>query len=102
MTEGHSTGFFDVMLLIVGCAVAFFGFRLINQQYLFDRQMTWSMIIAIFLWLILLVLFILSSMNVDAGRRQLKEIRLLNAVIRDQVTEITILKEDLGKKDLKK
>lgn len=85
---------FDIMLLIVGIAVAYLGYRLINLQYQFEGQMSWLMIVSIFLWLILLVLFILSSMTVDSSRQQLKEIRILNELLQNEIREVEILKKD--------
>ena len=68
---------FEVILLIVSIAVAFLGFHLINQAYVVEKEITWMMIIAIFNWLMLLVLFILLSLTVDISKKQLAEIKNL-------------------------
>lgn len=68
---------FEVILLIVGIAVAFLGFIIINQIYKVDNQIGWLTVIAIFDWLTLLVLFIALSLAVDTSRKQLEEIKNL-------------------------
>ncbi|MBI2523364.1 hypothetical protein HYW19_03170 [Candidatus Woesearchaeota archaeon] len=68
---------FEVILLIVGVAASFLGFQLINQAYTAEKQITWMTLIAIFDWLMLLVLFILLSLTVDTSKKQLAEIRNL-------------------------
>ncbi len=65
---------FELMILIVGCAAVILGFNLINRVYITDYVMGWPMVISIFTWLILLVLFILLSINVDSTKQTLKEI----------------------------
>ena len=68
---------FEVIILVIGIATAFLGFHLINQAYVVEKEITWMMIIAIFNWLMLLVLFILLSLTVDTSKKQLLEIRNL-------------------------
>jgi len=78
---------FELMVLIVGCAAVILGFNLINRVYITDYVMGWPMVISIFTWLIMLVLFILLSINVDSSKQTLKEI-----------TEIKNLLKKLAKK----
>ena len=72
---------FEVVLLIVGIAVAFLGFHLINRVYTIQGTISWSMIIAIFTWLILLVLFISLSVAVDVSKKQLVELRNITGLL---------------------
>jgi len=68
---------FEMVLLVVGVATAFLGFHLINRAYTAEKEITWMTIIAIFNWLMLLVLFILLSLTVDTSKKQLAEIKNL-------------------------
>ena len=68
---------FEIVLLIVGIAASFLGFHLINKAYIAEQEITWMMIIAIFNWLMLLVLFVLLSLTVDTSKKQLAEIKNL-------------------------
>ncbi|HII30069.1 hypothetical protein COT48_00675 [Candidatus Woesearchaeota archaeon CG08_land_8_20_14_0_20_47_9] len=82
----RTTTVFEKMLLIVGLAVAFLGFYMINLAYKTGEGLTWLMIVAIFSWLTLLVLFIVSGLNADIKEE-------LVAVIRDHIDETRLLKE---------
>ena len=66
---------FEIVLLIVGIAAAILGFRLINYVYIEDGKISWMMVIAIFNWLMLLVLFVSLSLAVDVSKRQLAEMK---------------------------
>lgn len=72
---------FEIVLLVVGLAASFLGFHLINRAYIVDKEITWMMIIAIFNWLMLLVLFVLLSLTVDTSKKQLAEIKNLADLI---------------------
>ena len=72
---------FEVILLIVGITVAFLGFQLINRVYTIQGTISWSMVIAIFTWLILLVLFISLSVAVDVSKKQLVELRNITKLL---------------------
>jgi len=73
---------FELMVLIVGCAAVILGFNLINRVYITDPNMGWPMVISIFTWLIMLVLFILLSINVDSSKQTLKEITEIKDIIK--------------------
>ena len=73
---------FELMVLIVGCAAVILGFNLINRVYITDHVMGWPMVISIFTWLIMLVLFILLSINVDSTKQTLKEITEIKDIIK--------------------
>ena len=68
---------FEVIVLIVGIAAAFLGFQLINQVYNVEKQISWSMVSAIFILLMLLVLFILLSIGVDISKKQLAKSEII-------------------------
>ena len=72
---------FELMVLVVGCAAVILGFNLINRVYMTDYVMGWPMVISIFTWLIMLVLFILLSINVDSTKQTLKEITEIKSII---------------------
>ena len=76
---------FELMVLIVGCAAVILGFNLINRVYITDYNMGWPMVISIFTWLILLVLFILLSINVDSSKQTLKEITEIKDILKKVV-----------------
>lgn len=77
----HRMSTFETVLLIVGLATAFLGFQLINKVYIVEGEISWLMIIAIFNWLILIVLFISLSLSVDLSKKELKEIRNLIEIL---------------------
>ncbi len=68
---------FEIVLLVVGIAASFLGFHLINKAYIVEREITWMMIIAIFNWLMLLVLFVLLSLTVDTSKKQLAKMEIM-------------------------
>ena len=72
---------FEIVLLLVGIAASFLGFHLINKAYILEKEITWMMTIAIFNWLMLLVLFVLLSLTVDTSKKQLAEIKNLADLI---------------------
>ncbi|MCH8329344.1 MAG: hypothetical protein IIB81_03045 [Nanoarchaeota archaeon] len=66
---------FEIVLLMVGVTAAVLGFLFINQVFLVERDISWLMVIAIFNWLMLLVLFVSLSIAVDVSKRQLTEMK---------------------------
>jgi len=72
---------FELMVLVVGCAAVILGFNLINRVYMTDYVMGWPMVISVFTWLIMLVLFILLSINVDSAKQTLKEITEIKNIV---------------------
>lgn len=70
---GERISAFEIVLLIVGIVASFLGFHLINRAYIVEKEITWMMIIAIFNWLVLLVLFVSLSLAVDISKRHLSE-----------------------------
>lgn len=68
---------FEIVLMIVGITAAFLGFQLINQVYNVEKQISWSMVSAIFSLLMLLVLFILLSIGVDISKKHLAKTEII-------------------------
>ena len=66
---------FEIVLLVVGIAAAILGFQLINYVYAQEGMISWTMVISIFNWLMLLVLFVSLSLVVDISKKQLAEIK---------------------------
>ena len=77
--------FFEIILLLVGISAAFLGFKFINLLYLADGYLSWNMILAIFLWLIMLLLFILMSLQVNVAKNQLNEIQRIAKVVEEKM-----------------
>lgn len=75
---------FEIVLLVVGIAASFLGFHLINRAYSVEKEITWMMIIAIFNWLMLLVLFVSLSLTVDTSKKQLAELKNLAEIIKQR------------------
>ena len=76
--SGPRISTFEIILLIVGILAGIMGFILINQVFKAEGEASsWLMIIAIFNWLILLVLFVSLSLTVDISKKQLHEIKKL-------------------------
>jgi hypothetical protein len=88
-------GVFEVMILAVGVALTMFGFIMLSRLYKADGAVTWAMMQTVFLWLVLLVLFMLLSVGVDANRRQLQEIKLLKEIIKDELAGTRLMKEEI-------
>ena len=66
---------FEIVLLVVGITAAILGFQLINYVYAQEGMISWTMVISIFNWLMLLVLFVSLSLAVDVSKKQLAEMK---------------------------
>lgn len=75
---------FEIVLMLVGVAASFLGFHLINRAYIAEKETAWMMVIAIFNWLMLLVLFVLLSLTVDTSKKQLAELKNLSEIIQQK------------------
>ncbi|NOZ80250.1 MAG: hypothetical protein GXP63_01140 [DPANN group archaeon] len=62
---------FEMLILAVGVAVAYFGFRIIQNRFVMDRIITWEMINAIFIWLLLITSFVFLGIVVDTSKKTL-------------------------------
>ncbi len=87
LSEGfRKVTFFEKAVLIIGLATIAVGFYLIQQVFRIDQKLSWLMLIAIFSWLSLLILIIISSLNADVKEE-------LSDVIRESANETRLLKE---------
>lgn len=83
----RSLSFFEKLLIAVGLGVAVFGFFLIRQAASVSTEgINWLMIVAIFSWMTVLVLFVVSGLNADVKDE-------LGAIIHEQIEETRLLKE---------
>jgi len=99
----RKTNMFEKMLLIVGLAVIAGGFYLINRAYTNFPGLSWIMVVAIFGWLTLIILFVISSTSVDVKeelgiiiKEQVDEIKLLKKIVKEQLEEIKLLRADMA------
>lgn len=100
--------FFEKLLLLVGIAVTVIGFYYINKLYTGEGHLSWALLQAAFLWLLLLLMIILTDSN-ESIKEELKEViskhveetKLLRALSKEQLAELKMIKEML-KKDSKK
>lgn len=72
---------FDTLILIAGIGIAFLGFKIISSLYVVEGQLSWSMIMTVFLWLILILVFIFMSIEIDVSRKSLKLMTEIKALI---------------------
>jgi uncharacterized membrane protein len=94
--------FFEKMLLLVGVAVTIVGFYYINKMYTGEGQLSWALLQAAFLWLLLLFMIILTDSN-ESIKEELKEViqqhvqetRVLKEISREQLAELKVIKESL-------
>ncbi|MFH1071834.1 MAG: hypothetical protein V1743_00215 [Nanoarchaeota archaeon] len=97
--------FFEKMLLIVGMAVTIIGFYYINKIYTGEGYLSWALLQAAFLWLLLLFMIILTDSN-ESIKEELKEViskhveetRLLKEISKEQLAELKAIKTALVKK----
>ena len=100
---------FEKLLLIIGIAVTIVGFYYINKMYTGDGRLSWALLQAAFLWLVLLFMIILTDSN-ESIKEELKEVinqhmtetKLLKDISREQLAELKILSQALGKAKPKK
>jgi len=96
---------FEKILFLVGLMATFMGFYLINKVYSANQYLSWAFLQAIFLWLMLLFLIILTDSN-ESIKEELREIinehieetRLLRQISNEQLQEIKLLRKDLKKR----
>ena len=78
--------FFEKAVLVIGLFTILIGFYFIQTVYQVDRNLSWLMLIAIFSWLSLLILIIISSLNADVKEE-------LSSILRENADETRLLKE---------
>ena len=101
--------FFEKMLLIVGLAVTVTGFYYINKIYTGEGHLSWALLQAAFLWLLLLFMIILTDSN-ESIKEELKEViekhveetRLLKKISSEQLAELKVLAAAMDVKKTKK
>ena len=80
--------FFEKLLLLVGIFIGIAGFWLINTTFLNQPGINWSFLAAIFLWLLLIFVVILTDSN-----ESIKE--ELGTIIKEHIAETKLLKEEV-------
>jgi len=80
--------FFEKLLLIVGLAIGIVGFWMINNTFLQDPKLSWQFLSAVFLWLLLIFMVILTDSN-----ESIKE--ELGIIIKEHVEETKLLREEV-------
>ena len=84
----QSSTLFEKLLLFVGIAVGIIGFWLINNVYYSQPGLTWEFLTAVFLWLLLIFVVILTDSN-----ESIKE--ELSVIIKEHIEETKLLKEEI-------
>ncbi len=79
---------FQKLLLIIGISVGIIGFWMINKIYINEQMLSWSFIIAVFLWLLLIFMVILT----DSSESIKEEV---SAVIKEHINETRLLREEV-------
>lgn len=79
---------FEKLLLIVGIAVGIIGFHLINAVYYENPVLSWDFLTAIFVWLLLIFVVILTDSN-----ESIKE--ELSVIMKEHIEETKLLKEEV-------
>jgi uncharacterized membrane protein len=97
--------FFEKMLLLVGIAVTIIGFYYINKIYTGEGHISWALLQAAFLWLLLLFMIILTDSN-ESIKEELKEViqkhieetKVLREISKEQLAELKVIKAALKKR----
>ncbi len=100
---------FEKLLLLVGLAVTVVGFYYINRIYTGEGNISWALLQAAFLWLLLLFMIILTDSN-ESIKEELKEMinkhieetKLLKDISKEQLAELKVITKVLSQKRKKK
>ncbi|MBN2881316.1 hypothetical protein JXM83_04665 [Candidatus Woesearchaeota archaeon] len=95
--------FFEKLLMFLCFGVGAAGYFFINKIYLAEGKMlSWEMVIAMFLWLILIFVIIQSSIAEDQKeelglifKEEILQTKLLQDLTKEQNEEIKLLRKDL-------
>jgi len=79
---------FEKLLLLTGIFIGILGFWLINRNYYSQPGLSWQFLTAVFLWLMLIFLVILTDSN-----ESIKE--ELSVIMREHIEETKLLKEEV-------
>jgi len=90
MAKIRNPNFFETIVLIMGLILILLGYTFIYRQIAITG-MTWDAVQAIFLWMILLALLIIMSVNENV-KEELREL------IEIHITETKMLRQTLEKK----
>jgi hypothetical protein len=101
--------FFEKMLLLVGISVTIIGFYYINKMYTGEGHLSWALLQAAFLWLLLLFMIILTDSN-ESIKEELREVinkhveetKILKKISTEQLAELKQIKQAIGGKKRKK
>jgi len=96
--------FFEKMLLLVGISVTIIGFYYINQVYTGEGHLSWALLQAAFMWLLLLFMIINTDSN-ESIKEELKEViqkhieetKVLRDLSKEQLAELKAIKAALQK-----
>lgn len=96
------TTFFEKLLLIVGLAISILGFYLINNMYMQESKLTWPLLQAAFLYLLLIFMVILTDSNESIKeelkvviREQADEVKYLRNIMNEQLEEIRMMRRGM-------
>jgi len=104
------TTFFEKILLIAGFFIGVLGFFIINTIYVNSgRVFGFDMVTVVFLWIILLFMMIIVATaenqkeeSLNISRELHEETKLMKSLMKEQVYEIKLLRQDLAKLNSKK
>ncbi|MBS3142940.1 hypothetical protein J4464_06140 [Candidatus Woesearchaeota archaeon] len=96
--EQRKTTLFEKALMILGLAVLVIGFLVINSLFRLDGGLTWLALIAMFLWLIILLLMILASSSQDIK----EEISILISKSNEELRLLRTEFQQLNKRGVRK
>ena len=96
--------FFEKILLLVGLFTAIVGFYLIDLVYTGSgRILDFNMLQTVFMWILLLFIIVITALSehqkletAKISSELHKETKLMREMIKDQVVEIKLLREDLN------
>ena len=79
---------FEIFLLIAGLAVSLAGFFFIYRLYMNVGYVGWDLLMAVFLWLLLLIGIVIAALLEDVKQE-------LAIVIQEHVDETKLMKEEV-------
>jgi len=82
---------FESILLIIGVVLIAMGYVVIYRMYLTEGFLSWDLLQTLFLWILMILLVILASVNENMKEE-------LKIMITNQVEELKLLRKDLKKK----
>ena len=86
--EIRKSTLFEKFLLIVGIAIGIIGFWLINSVYSQNPVVSWQLITATFLWLLLVFIVVLTASNEGIKEE-------LSIIIKEHIEETKLVKEEI-------